>query len=89
MASALRPGPTPEPPSGTAVAAWAHGDLYALCESLPHRLCRVRDWRALALWQANILAHVDPIWVAIGLIVAIGVGIMFAVSAGKPTVTSE
>src|SRR5207342_1069202 len=38
----------------------------------------------LALWQANILAHVDPIWVTIGLIIAIGVGIMFAVSGGKP-----
>jgi len=43
----------------------------------------------LALWQANILAKVDPIWVAIGLIVAVGVGIMFAVSGGKPTMTSE
>jgi magnesium-transporting ATPase (P-type) len=43
----------------------------------------------LALWQANILARIDPIWVAIGLIVAIGVGIMFAVSGGKPAVTSE
>jgi hypothetical protein len=43
----------------------------------------------LALWQANVLAHIDPIWVAIGLIVAVGVGIMFAVSGGKPTMTSE
>jgi hypothetical protein len=43
----------------------------------------------LALWQAKILAHIDPIWIAIGLILAIGVGIMFAVSGGKPTITSE
>jgi hypothetical protein len=43
----------------------------------------------LALWKANILAHVDPIWIAIGVIVAIGVGIMFAVSGGKPTMTTE
>ena len=43
----------------------------------------------LALWQANILARIDPIWVAIGLIVSVAIGIMYAVSGGKPTVTSE
>ena len=43
----------------------------------------------LALWQANILAHVQPIWIAIGLVIAVGIGIMFAVSGGKPSITSE
>ena len=43
----------------------------------------------LALWKANILARMDPIWVAIGLVIAVGVGIMFAVSGGKPTMTTE
>jgi hypothetical protein len=43
----------------------------------------------LALWQAGILHHVSPIWIAIGVIVAVGVGIMMAVSSGKPAITKE
>lgn len=44
---------------------------------------------ALALWQAGVLARVGAIWITIGLIIAIGLGIMLAVSSGKPTVTRE
>jgi hypothetical protein len=44
---------------------------------------------ALALWQTGILGRVAPIWIAIGAIVAAGVGIMMAVSSGKPAVTKE
>jgi len=43
----------------------------------------------LALWQAGVLGRVAPIWLAIGAIVAVGLGIMLAVSSGKPTVTEE
>ncbi len=43
----------------------------------------------LALWQAGILAHVSGIWLGIGTLVALGLGIMLAVTAGKPTVTRE
>jgi hypothetical protein len=43
----------------------------------------------LALWQAGVLAHVGAIWIAIGIIIALGLGIMLAVTAGKPTVTRE
>jgi hypothetical protein len=43
----------------------------------------------LALWKAGVLAHVSGIWIAIGVIIAVGLGIMLAVSAGKPTVTRE
>jgi hypothetical protein len=43
----------------------------------------------LALWQAGVLARVSAIWIAIGLIIAVGLGIMLAVSAGKPTVTHD
>lgn len=43
----------------------------------------------LALWQTGALARVAPIWIGIGALVAIGVGIMLAVSFGKPTVTEE
>ena len=44
---------------------------------------------ALALWQAGVLARVDGVWLAIGALVALGLGIMLAVTAGKPTVTRE
>jgi len=41
----------------------------------------------LALWQAGVLARLDAIWIVIGLIIAIGLGIMLAVTAGRPTIT--
>lgn len=41
----------------------------------------------LALWQSGVLARVSGIWIAIGLVIAIGLGIMLAVSAGKPEAT--
>ena len=41
----------------------------------------------LALWQSGVLDSVAPIWIGIGAIVAVGVGIMTAVSSGKPTGT--
>jgi hypothetical protein len=43
----------------------------------------------LALWQTGILSRVAPIWIAIGVLVAIGVGIMMSVSSGKPDLTEE
>jgi hypothetical protein len=43
----------------------------------------------LALWQTGVLNRVAPIWIGIGAIVAIGMGIMLSVSSGKPTVTEE
>jgi hypothetical protein len=43
----------------------------------------------LALWQTGVLNRVAPIWIGIGAIVAIGLGIMLSVSSGKPTVTEE
>lgn len=44
---------------------------------------------ALALWQAGILAQIGGTWIAIGLVIAIGLGIMLAVSFGKPPVTDR
>jgi len=44
---------------------------------------------ALGLWQSGVLNRVAPIWMAIGVIIAIGLGIMAAVSSGKPTITEE
>jgi hypothetical protein len=43
----------------------------------------------LALWQTGVLGRVAPIWIVIGAIVAIGLGIMLSVLSGKPTVTEE
>ena len=39
---------------------------------------------SLALWQTGVLSRVAPIWIVIGAIVAVGLGIMLAVSSGKP-----
>lgn len=44
---------------------------------------------ALALWQSGVLDAVAPIWIGIGLIIAVGLGIMLAVSSGKPEITRE
>ena len=43
----------------------------------------------LALWQSGVLGRVAPIWIGVGVLVAIGLGIMLAVSSGKPTISEE
>ena len=43
----------------------------------------------LALWQTGVLGRVAPIWIGIGVLVAIGTGIMLSVASGKPTITEE
>ena len=43
----------------------------------------------LALWQSGALARISAIWITIGLVIAIGLGIMLAVSSGKPEITKE
>jgi hypothetical protein len=44
---------------------------------------------SLALWQTGVLSRVAPIWIAIGLLVAAGSGIMMSVSSGKPAISTE
>jgi hypothetical protein len=44
---------------------------------------------ALALWQTGVLSHVAPIWIAVGLLVAVGLGIMLSVRSGRPTISEE
>ncbi|WP_158068733.1 hypothetical protein [Chlorobium sp. KB01] len=34
-----------------------------------------------ALWQLDVLATVGTVWTAIGVIIAVGIGIMLAVSS--------
>lgn len=42
-----------------------------------------------ALWYGGVLRQVSPVWIIIGLIVAVGLGIMLSISAGKPDITRE
>ena len=42
-----------------------------------------------ALWYGGVLRHVSPVWVVIGLVIAVGLGIMLSVSGGKPKITRE
>ena len=44
---------------------------------------------AMALWQSGILSRISGIWIVIGAIIAIGLGIMMSVSSGKPDITRE
>ena len=38
----------------------------------------------LALWKSGVLASIGPVWTAIGVVIAIGLGIMMAVAnSGK------
>ena len=44
---------------------------------------------AWALWESGILRQVPGIWVAIGAIIAIGLGIMLAVASSRPSITNR
>ena len=43
----------------------------------------------LALWQTGVLGRVAPVWIGVGVLVAVGMGIMLSVASGKPTITEE
>jgi hypothetical protein len=43
----------------------------------------------LALWHTGVLPSVAPIWIGVGVLVAIGLGIMLSVRSGKPTISEE
>ena len=42
-----------------------------------------------ALWYGGVLRQVSPVWILIGLVIAVGLGIMLSISAGKPEITRE
>jgi hypothetical protein len=42
-----------------------------------------------ALWYGGVLRQVSPVWVLIGLVIAVGLGVMLSISAGKPEITRE
>ena len=43
----------------------------------------------LALWQTGVLSRVAPIWIGIGVLVAIGMGIMLSVVSGRLAISEE
>jgi hypothetical protein len=43
----------------------------------------------LALWKAGVMDNIGGVWLGIGLVIAVGLGIMLAVTAGKPEITKE
>ena len=43
----------------------------------------------LALWQAGILRQIPGIWLAIGGVIAVGLGIVLAVSSASPVITTR
>jgi hypothetical protein len=43
----------------------------------------------LALWQAGILRQISVAWLLIGLVIAVGLGIVLAVSSTTPVVTTR
>ena len=42
-----------------------------------------------ALWYGGVLQRISGTWIAIGLLIAVGLGVMLAISAGKPEITRE
>jgi hypothetical protein len=42
-----------------------------------------------ALWHAGVLAQIGFTWTAIGVFIALGLGIMFAVASGGPKQTID
>ena len=44
---------------------------------------------ALALWQAGVLTRIPGIWLLISAVIAIGLGIVLAVSSVRPTTISR
>ena len=42
-----------------------------------------------ALWYGGVLQQLSATWIVIGLVIAAGLGIMLAISAGKPEITRE
>jgi hypothetical protein len=43
----------------------------------------------LALWQSGILRQIPGVWIAIGAIIAIGLGIVLAVVSAGPVITTR
>ncbi len=42
-----------------------------------------------ALWQGGVLAQIPLLWLALALIIAVGLGVVLAVTSAHPPVHSE
>jgi hypothetical protein len=42
-----------------------------------------------ALWYGGVLRQLSATWIVIGIVIAAGLGVMLAISAGKPEITRE
>jgi hypothetical protein len=40
-----------------------------------------------AMWESGILRQIPGVWIAIGAVIAIGLGIMLAVASSRPAAT--
>ena len=43
----------------------------------------------LALWQAGVLARISLVWIAIALLLAIGLGVVLAVTSTRPPISTR
>ena len=43
----------------------------------------------LTLWQGGVLSHLSTVWVLAVLVVAVGLGILLFLTAGKPALPRE
>lgn len=43
----------------------------------------------LTLWRSGVLSYISPVWVAVGLVIAAFLGVMFAVTASRPLTMHE
>jgi hypothetical protein len=43
----------------------------------------------LALWKADILSRLPLAWIAVGLIIAVGLGVMLSVTSTRPSAGPE
>jgi hypothetical protein len=41
----------------------------------------------LTLWQSGALSRLGPLWVVIGAVVAVGLGVLLAVTSDKTAIT--
>lgn len=44
---------------------------------------------AWALWESGVLSQIPGVWIAIGAVIAVGLGIMLAVASSRPAVTTR
>lgn len=43
----------------------------------------------VALWKTGVLQRMSPIWIVVGILAAVGIGIMLAVRSGKPSTLGQ